>query len=160
MAQVVTRRQEQAHTASSVPAAGAAPRSALPALRRGLLVAAGALCVALGVVGAVVPLLPTTVFLLLASACFVRSSHRLHRWLLENRVFGKYLRHYRNGAGMPPAAKIATVVLLWLALGTSALLAVPANAWWTRGLLFVVGLGVTIHIVRLKTPRRIRSSRH
>lgn len=134
------------------------PPHALHVLRQWLLVAAGILCVALGIVGALVPLLPTTVFLLLASACFVRSSARMHRWLLENRMFGKYLRHYRDGAGLPPAAKVTTLVLLWAALATSALLAVPTNAWWTKGLLFVVGLGVTIHILRLKSPRPLQPS--
>ena len=110
---------------------------------------------ALGVIGALVPLLPSTVFLLLASACFVRSSPRLHRWLLENRWFGKYLRHYRSGAGMPPVAKVATLALLWATLGMSALLAVPDDARWIQGLLLLVGLGVTIHVLRLKAERQI-----
>jgi uncharacterized membrane protein YbaN (DUF454 family) len=53
-----------------------------------------------------VPLLPTTPFLLLASACFARGSTRLHNWLQTNRVFGKYLRDYENGKGMPLRGKV------------------------------------------------------
>jgi uncharacterized membrane protein YbaN (DUF454 family) len=57
-----------------------------------LLIAAGALSLALGVVGIVLPVLPTTPFLLLASFCFLKSSRRLHRWIMENRHFGPRIR--------------------------------------------------------------------
>lgn len=122
-------------------------------MRRGLLVAAGVASVGLGLLGVVVPLLPTTPFLLLAAACFVRSSTRLHRWLLENRLFGEYLRRYHAGEGMPWAAKAATLGLLWVTLGASALFAVPARLWWVRIVLLVIGAGVTVHILRIKTRR-------
>jgi len=87
---------------------------------------AGTLFVVLGVVGALVPVLPATPFLLLAAACYARSSRRLYGWLFTNRVFGEYLRRYRDGEGLPLASKIATLVLLWITLGVSALLALPA----------------------------------
>jgi hypothetical protein len=131
--------------------AGASRPTLSGRLLRGLLVAAGVLLVGLGAVGALVPVLPTTPFLLLAAACFLRSSERMHRWLLQNRVFGEYLRRYRDGEGLPLASKITTIVLLWATLGLSALVAVPVHLWWSRLLLLVVGLGVTIHILRIKT---------
>ena len=59
-------------------------------------IAAGLASVVAGAIGIVIPLLPTTPFLLLAAVCFVRSSDRLHRWLTTNRVFGSYLRNYRE----------------------------------------------------------------
>ncbi len=117
------------------------------------LIAAGVLFVGLGVIGAFVPVLPTTPFLLLAAACFVRSSERMHRWLHQNRVFGEYLRRYRDGEGIPLASKIWTLALLWATLGGSAFVAVPARLWWVRLFLLAVGLGVTIHILRIKTRR-------
>jgi len=120
-------------------------------LRRGLLISAGVLFVGLGVVGTLVPVLPTTPFLLLAAACFARSSERMHRWLLGNRVFGEYLRRYRNGEGLPLASKVTTLVLLWATLGVSASV---APLLWVRLLLLAVGLGVTIHILRMRTRRR------
>jgi len=127
-------------------------------LRRGLLVTAGTLFVGVGVVGALVPVLPTTPFLLLAAACYVRSSERLYRWLFTNRVFGEYLGRYRDGEGLPLASKILTLTLLWITLGSSALLAVPARSWGLRVLLLGVGVGVTIHILRIRTRRERRGA--
>ena len=77
---------------------------------------AGVLAVAIGILGIFLPLLPTTPFLLLASACFARGSKRLHRWLLSHRVFGEYLRNFEEGRGIPRKAKIVATVLLWLSL--------------------------------------------
>ena len=138
---------------TSDPLAGEMPSSSTGRLRRGLLVAAGIVSVGLGVVGVVVPLLPTTPFLLLAAACFLRSSDRLHRWLLGNRVFGEYLRRYRSGEGMSLASKLTTLVLLWATLAISAFAAIPAGLWWVRLLLLAIGAGVTVHIVRIRTRR-------
>jgi uncharacterized membrane protein YbaN (DUF454 family) len=77
---------------------------------------AGVLAVALGILGIFLPLLPTTPFLLLASACFARGSTRLHRWLLSHRVFGEYLRNFEEGRGIPRKAKIVATALLWFSL--------------------------------------------
>jgi uncharacterized membrane protein YbaN (DUF454 family) len=135
------------------PDSAAAGRSLRGRCRRGLFVAAGTFFVGLGVVGALVPVLPTTPFLLLAAACYARSSERLYRWLFTNPLFGDYLRRYRDGEGLPLASKIATLALLWITLGVSALLVLPAHPWWPRALLLGVGLGVTVHILRIKTRR-------
>lgn len=123
------------------------------AIARALLVAAGSLALGLGVLGLFLPVLPTTPFLLLAAACYARSSTRLHHWLYANRVFGEYLRRYRAGEGIPLASKAMILALLWLSLGVSALYAVPTRLLWVKILLGLVGLGVTVHILRLKTRR-------
>jgi uncharacterized membrane protein YbaN (DUF454 family) len=119
---------------------------------RGLLIGSGVLCVGLGLLGAVLPLLPTTPFLLLAAACFARSSDRLHRWLYTNRFFGDYLRRFQAGEGLPLQAKVSVLVFLWLSLGLSAW-AMPERLTWLRPLLLVIGSGATIHILRMKTRR-------
>jgi uncharacterized membrane protein YbaN (DUF454 family) len=129
------------------------PSSVGGRLRRVLLIVAGVMSVGLGVVGAFVPVLPTTPFLLLAAACFTRSSPRLHQWLLGNRILGEYLRRYRSGEGLPLASKLMTLLVLWAALATSAFVAVPTRLWWARILLLAVGVGVTIHILRIRTRR-------
>jgi uncharacterized membrane protein YbaN (DUF454 family) len=132
------------------------PRKAKPRpgrARRPLFAAAGALFCVLGAVGVVVPVLPTTPFILLASVCFARSSNRMYRWLFTNGVFGEYLRRYRDGEGLPLPFKIATLTLLWTMLAVSAFFFVPTRLWWIRILLLAVGTGVTIHILRVKTSR-------
>ncbi|HEX8189356.1 MAG TPA: YbaN family protein, partial [Pyrinomonadaceae bacterium] len=85
-------------------------------MKRALLVAAGSACLALAVLGVFLPLLPTTPFLLLASACYVRSSERLHGWLMGNRLLGGYIRNFKERRGVPLRAKVTTVALLWLPL--------------------------------------------
>lgn len=119
------------------------------ALKQGLLVSIGILAVGLGSVGVFVPLLPTTPFLLLAAACFIRSSDRLYVWLIHHRWFGSYIRNYREHHAVTLRAKIVTLTLLWGVIGTSAVFAVAA--WWMRALLGVVAAGVTIHVLHLNT---------
>lgn len=73
----------------------------------------GVLAVLLGILGIFLPLLPTTPFLLLASACFARGSDRLHHWLLNHGAFGRYLRDFEEGRGIPLRAKIVASVMMW-----------------------------------------------
>ena len=121
-------------------------------ITRVLLVACGTLSVALGVLGAFLPVLPTTPFLLLAAVCYARGSQRCHRWLLTNRWCGRYIRDWREGYGIPLRQKVVTLALLWLTLGYAAGWVVPT--WWGRLLLLGVAVGVTVHLVRMKTARR------
>ena len=118
---------------------------------RTLLIVLGTLCVALGVLGMFLPLLPTTPFLLLAAVCYSRSSERFYRWLITNRWCGKYIRNYREGRGMPLRQKVLIILLLWLTIGSTAWLAV--SQWWIRLTLLGIAIGVTIHLVRMKTYR-------
>ena len=75
-------------------------------------VSLGSLFVALGAVGVIVPGLPTTPFLILAAACYIRSSQRLYDWLISNKRFGPYLKDYREGKGIPRKAKRLAVVMI------------------------------------------------
>jgi len=125
---------------------GAMPKNPLRTI---LLSFCGLLAVTLGVVGIVVPLLPTTPFLLLAAACFLRSSDRLYRWLTNHRWFGPYIRNYREHRALPLRTKVFTLVLLWAALGY-AMIAVT-EALLLRIVLGIIGIGVTVHILRFRT---------
>ena len=118
-------------------------------LKRGLLLTAGTLLTALGIIGIVVPVLPTTPFLLLAAACYIRSSQRLYHWLLNNRVLGIYIKNYLQGRGMPLKVKIFTIALLWITIGLSMWFATQDVL--IRVILGLVAVGVTAHIVRIKT---------
>jgi uncharacterized membrane protein YbaN (DUF454 family) len=126
-------------------------QSKLSQLKRGLMIVAGTLFVVLGVIGMILPVLPTTPFLLLAAYFYARSSQRFYDWLMTNRWFGEYIRNYREGRGIPLRQKIITISLLWLTIGYSALFVV--SIWWVRVLLFGIAIGVTTHLVRVKTLR-------
>jgi uncharacterized membrane protein YbaN (DUF454 family) len=118
---------------------------------RGLLIVAGTVCVGLGVLGIFLPLLPTTPFLLLAAACYARSSKRFYRWLLNNRWFGNYLRDYREKEGIPLKVKLSSISLLWITILFSA--AFVVEILWVRIILILIASLVTIHILRIRTLR-------
>lgn len=113
-----------------------------------ILIACGSLAVALGVIGIFVPLMPTTVFLLLAAACYARSSDRFYRRLVDSPWLGSYIRSSREGRGMTRRHKAMTLGLLWLGIGASAIWSV--EAWWIRGVLLAIAIGVTVHVARIK----------
>jgi uncharacterized membrane protein YbaN (DUF454 family) len=119
-------------------------------LMRGLLIVCGTICVGLGILGIFLPLMPTTVFLLMAAACYARSSERFHRRLVEHPVLGPYIR--RNGLSARQKALILT--LLWVSL--LATMIWTARAPWMRALLVLVGAGVTAHVVRLPALGTVR----
>ena len=129
-----------------------AVRSASHPLVRNLLIAVGVVCVGLGFAGVFVPLLPTTPFLLLAAACFIRSSERFYTWLTTNRFVGSYVRNYMEHRATTIATKVASLSMLWICLVCTGVFFI--ESWSIRALLLVVGVGVTVHLVSLRTIRR------
>ena len=121
-----------------------------PMLRYGLL-AIGWLSVALGVIGIFLPVLPTTPFLLLAAACFARSSPRFYHWLVEHPRLGPWIRDYMSGNGIPLKAKVYAVVLMWMSILLSCYL-VPLP--WARFFMLTSAVLVTVYILRQKTLRK------
>ncbi len=116
--------------------------------KRRLLIVAGTLCAGLGIVGVFVPILPTTPFLLLAAACYMRSSERFYRWLTNNRIFGAYVRNYIEGRGMPVRIKLLTILLLWLSIGLTIAFGVQNTI--VRIVLVCIAIGVTVHIALIR----------
>lgn len=86
---------------------------------RYLLIGLGVISLGIGMAGIVLPVLPTTPFLLIAALCFVRSSKRLHTWLLEHPVLGGHVRDYFEGRGISAKAKALALGSVWLAIPTS-----------------------------------------
>lgn len=115
--------------------------------KKAVLVVAGSLCLALAVLGVFLPLLPTTPFLLLASACYVRSSERLHGWLMGNRLLGSYIRNFKERRGIPLRGRVLTVVLLWLPLIYSVY---RLDILWLKLLLVAMGTVWSVLILRMK----------
>ena len=120
-----------------------------PPLRKGLLISAGVLSVGLATAGIFLPLLPTTPFLLLAAACFIRGSDRLYQWLITHKWFGPYIKNYREHKAITKRAKVMILLLLWGTLGYTAIGVISALA--ARVLLLLIGVGVTLHVLSLKT---------
>lgn len=114
-----------------------------------LLIIAGTIFVGLGVIGIFLPVIPATPFLLLAAACYARSSRRFYCWLLNNRWFGVYIKNYRQKKGMSLKMKIITVALLWLTILISVIFTVQSLA--LRIVLIIIAIGVSVHLLSLKT---------
>lgn len=124
--------------------------------RRAVYFALGWIFVVLAALGVLLPLLPTTPFLLLASACFVRSSPRLHRWLLRSRLFGPILRDWQEQKGVRLHVKLAAITIV---VGVVAATLVWSNWQWPLQALLVglaaVGLTVIVFLPAAKNSRPI-----
>ena len=103
----------------------------------------------LGALGIFLPVLPTTPFLLLAAYCYGRGSKRFHEWLVQRSWIGGYIRNYQSGHGVPLKQKVMAIALLWLTIGAT--IGFAGLAWWLIAVLLVVAIGVTIHLIRMKT---------
>lgn len=121
-------------------------------LKRNILIIAGFICVGLGILGMFLPVLPTTPFLLLAAAAFAKSSDKAYHWLMTNKWFGSYISNYREGKGIPLHVKITSITFLWLTILTSAIFFI--DNLYIKILLIVIAIGVTTHIVSVKTMRK------
>mgnify|MGYP001828640502 CR=1 FL=1 len=121
-------------------------------LLRWLLLATGLVFVGLAALGAVLPVLPTVPFLLVAAACFARSSARFYQWLLSNRVFGPLIQDWRETRTIPLRAKISAIAAIALVGGSSVLFFV-ANPWAKLGV-SVILIGLAGFLLRLPTSGR------
>jgi hypothetical protein len=111
----------------------------------------GFACLGLAAAGAVLPILPTTPFLLLAAACFARSSPRFHRWLLEHPLFGPPIRDWQEHRSIRPRIKAFALTLLVISFGSSITFAVTD----TRLRLGLAALGVALFVMLLRIPSRL-----
>jgi len=128
-------------------------------ITRALWLIAGMICLVLGAIGIVLPILPTTPFLLASAACFCKSSSRMYNWLLSNKWFGEYIRNYREGRGLPMKTKITALTVLWATIGISTVfflnrLLPPQLVLPMQLIMLAVAVGVSIHILRLPTFKK------
>tara|TARA_B100000029_G_C16963620_1_gene737244 strand:+ start:54 stop:482 length:429 start_codon:yes stop_codon:yes gene_type:complete len=110
-----------------------------------LWISLGSFFVALAALGVALPGLPTTPFLILAAACYIRSSQKLYDWLISNKTFGPYLKDYREGKGIPKKAKILAISMIILFVGSSVIfgiedqiLKIAVGVLGLTGLLYVI----------------------
>ena len=118
-------------------------------IKKGVFFLFGAIFLILGVIGVIIPILPTTPFLLLSAACFYKSSKRMHNWMFNNRWFGDYIRNYSEGKGISLKAKLFTLSLLWILILYSILMVI--DNLFIQIILLIIAIGVTIHLIKLPT---------
>jgi uncharacterized protein len=125
----------------------------------GIWFTVGMICLVLGAIGIVLPILPTTPFLLASAACFCKSSPRMYNWLLSNKMFGEYIKNYREGKGIPLKTKITALTILWATIVFSTIFLLnrilPIQLVLPMQLIMVsVAIGVSTHILRLPTFKK------
>lgn len=114
---------------------------------RAFFLAAGTLCLGLGLAGIFLPLLPTTPFVLLAAACYARGSRRFYDWLLANRTFGPIILEWRRHHSIPYRTKVTAIVLMSVTLAVSIVFFVRPP--WLKGLLALMGISLALWMYRL-----------
>jgi uncharacterized membrane protein YbaN (DUF454 family) len=126
----------------------------MPERSRALRIAwnvAGTIALVIGILGVLLPLLPGTMFLILAAACYLRGSERMHRWLIEHRLFGHHIRNYHEGRGIPMRAKITILAMMWFSIVLAAV-----RLQLHPAAMLLVGLGIIGTIVILRVPTLIQ----
>ena len=114
-----------------------------------LLIFLGSLSLALGVIGIILPVLPTTPFLLLAAALYVRSSEKLYQWLINQKYLGTYIRNFREHKAIPLHAKIISISMIWITLIYCAI--TVSEEIWVKALFLILATTITWHILTYKT---------
>jgi len=110
--------------------------------KKAILLFLGLLSLTIGVLAIVIPGLPTTPFLLMAAALFMRSSDRLYQKVMANRIVGPYIREFRENKGMTKRTKLHAIGTMWVMIAISCIFFV--DDWMIRIIIISVGLIGTI----------------
>ncbi len=119
-------------------------------MKKTLLFIIGTLCLILGAIGIVLPLLPTTPFLLVSLWCYLRSSDKLYNFVLQNKYLAPFVKDYMSGNGIPTRAKKKAVFTIWLTIGFSVLFIL--DKIFVKIMLLTIASIVSIYIFTRKTP--------
>jgi uncharacterized membrane protein YbaN (DUF454 family) len=117
------------------------------------LIVVGSISFVLGVVGMFLPMLPTTPFLLLSAAAWFKASPALYEWLLNHKVYGEYIRNFREHRAIPLRVKIISVSLVWLTIGYC-IFAVVDEWRWAQLLMTLLATAISWHILSFKTLKK------
>lgn len=117
-------------------------------IKKIIFIVLGMFFVIMGVIGIFLPILPTTPFLLLAAFFFLRSSEKLYKYLIGHKVLGSYIYSYTKYKAITKSTKIKAITIMWIGLAISSFF-IPYL--WVKILVGIIGIGVTIHLLRLKT---------
>lgn len=114
----------------------------------------GTLSLALGIIGIVVPGLPTTPFILLTAWLYIKGSNKLHKWLISNKIFGKYILNFEQNKGMTMKSKIVSTAMMWTMISISCIFFIES----TTIQLVVIAMGVigtSVMVFFLKTTKKM-----
>ena len=109
----------------------------------------------LGLLGVVIPGLPTTIFMILAAACFFRSSTKMYNWVIDHPLFGESVLRFRSGEGMPVKAKYTSIIMMWFFILTSIFFFLHSHALWIKMIITLSGFVGTIFILRQPTFSKV-----
>ena len=118
-------------------------------MKKFLFLFAGSLCIVIGVIGIVVPLLPTVPFLLLAAYLYAKGSERFYLWLIHHKWLGTILTNYKEGKGIPVRLRIYSVLFFWLTIGTSIVFLIEDTT--AKIIMLVVASGITLRLLLMKS---------
>ena len=124
-------------------------------MKKILLVILGSICLGLAILGVFLPVLPTTPFLLLSAALYARSSQKLYDWLLNHKIFGEYIRSFREDKSIPLNIKILSISTMWLVMLYSIFFVVNEK-WYLQVMLGGFALGVSIYILSFPTKIKVK----
>ncbi|HHT93325.1 MAG TPA: DUF454 domain-containing protein [Clostridiaceae bacterium] len=116
-------------------------------LKKIVLITIGCIFVGLGGLGLVLPVLPTTPFVLVASACFAASSPTLYNKLINSPYFGEFIKNYREKTGISKKTRVTALIFLWTTLVLSMFF---IDKLLVRVIIAVIGTAVSIHLLAIK----------
>ncbi|MCX5712732.1 MAG: YbaN family protein [Candidatus Omnitrophica bacterium] len=120
-------------------------------LKRTILMCAGFLFAALGIIGAFLPVMPSIPFFIIASICFSKSSEKFHNMLLNNRWIGPHIKNYHENNGITLKTKILLIVFQWVGILGSSILFI--HNFFGRILMVIIAIGATAYTLSLKTAK-------
>jgi len=124
--------------------------------KKAIYIFLGLLCVGLGFWGIILPGLPTTIFLLMATYFFAKSSPRLHAWLLNNRLFGPFIKDYQEHQSIFLKVKIRIIITMWVMIGISFLFLLDIT--WLKILVPFLGVVGTVVVGFIVKTRSVEES--
>ncbi|MBN2617094.1 MAG: YbaN family protein [Spirochaetales bacterium] len=118
-------------------------------IKNTLLLIAGSLSLFLGILGILLPILPTTPFLLLSATCYLKSSKKLYLWLINHKILGLYIKSYIEYKAISIGAKVISIFTLWAVISSSIIFFV--DIIHLKLFLLFIAISVTIYILNIKT---------
>lgn len=119
-------------------------------VKKVLLLISGFLFLGFGIVGAFIPVLPTTPFVLLAAGCFGGSSQKIYLWLIKTKYFGSFIKNYKEKNGVSMKIKLRAIIFLWAGLIFSSIIFKKLYLWI---ILSIIGICVSIHILKISSKK-------